>query len=73
MNESEALIAEVEEHCRRAGVAETTFGRRAVNDGKFVRRVRGGGGVTTRTATRVRAYMSEHASGPPETGETHGG
>ena len=71
MNESEALIAEVEEYCRRAGMAETTFGRRAVNDGKFVRRVRGGGGVTTRTAARVRAYISERASAPPETGATH--
>ena len=72
MNESESLIAEVEEFCRRTGVAETTFGRRAVNDGKFVRRVRGGGGITARTAARVRTFISEHASDlAAENGEAH--
>ena len=61
MDDSGALLSEIEEYCRRAGVAETTFGRRAVNDGKFVRRVRSGGRVTARTAERARAYMAEHA------------
>ena len=30
------LLDSISEFCRRAGMAESTFGRRAVNDGKFV-------------------------------------
>jgi len=40
-------------------MAESTFGRRAVNDGKFVSRLKGGGRVTTATVTRVRAFIQE--------------
>ncbi len=57
MDDARALIAEIEDYCRQGGLAETTFGRQAVNDGKFVRRVRGGGRVTSRTIARVRAFM----------------
>ncbi len=53
-----SLLAEIEEYCRNAGIAETTFGRRAVNDGKFVGRIRDGKRVTTATVDRVRAYIS---------------
>ncbi len=49
MDETEAIVAEIEDYCRRGGLAESTFGRRAVNDGKFVSRLRSGGGVTTKT------------------------
>ena len=40
-------------------MAETTFGRHAVNDGKFVSRLRGGGKVTPETAARVRSFMQK--------------
>jgi SAM-dependent methyltransferase len=40
-------------------MAESTFGRRSVNDGKFVSRLRFGGGVTTTTVERVRSFISE--------------
>ena len=40
-------------------MAETTFGRHAVNDGKFVSRLRGGGKVTPVTAARVRSFMEK--------------
>jgi len=39
-------------------MAESTFGRRAVNDGKFVARLRFGGRVTTHTAERVRLFIA---------------
>ncbi len=42
-------------------MAESTFGRLAVNDGKFVNRLRYGGRITTDTLGRVRDYMSTHA------------
>src|SRR5437867_13123618 len=41
-------------------MAESTFGRRAVNDGKLVGRLRIGGRVTMETVERVRTFMSEH-------------
>src|SRR5436190_7929475 len=43
-------------------MAESTFGRRAVNDGKLVGRLRIGGRVTMETVERVRTFMSEHQS-----------
>ncbi len=52
------LISEIEEYCRHAGVAESTFGRRVVNDGKFVGRLREGKGITTTTVAKVRNYMA---------------
>src|SRR5215472_18216182 len=39
-------------------MAESTFGRLAVNDGKLVSRLRLGGRVTTDTADRVHAFIT---------------
>ena len=38
-------------------MAESTFGRLAVNDGKLVSRLRLGGRVTTDTVDRVHAFI----------------
>jgi hypothetical protein len=59
--ESQVLLQEITGYCRKSGVAESTFGRLAVNDGKFVNRLRDGGRITTLTLERVRAYIAEHA------------
>lgn len=64
MQDVRRLIGEIEAYCRQHGLAESTFGRIAVNDGKFVSRLRAGRGVTARTIARVRAFM-----GHPETAE----
>jgi SAM-dependent methyltransferase len=56
--EAEALLQEISAFCRRFHMAESTFGRRSVNDGKFVGRLKYGGRVTTATVERVRAFMS---------------
>jgi len=45
-------------------MAESTFGRRVVNDGKFVPRLRFGGRVTTQTVERVRAFMARRGHEP---------
>jgi hypothetical protein len=58
--EASELLREVGAYCREAGLAETTFGRLAVNDGKLVARLRNGGRITGRTLERVSAYISEH-------------
>ena len=59
---AEQLLSEIADYCRRVGMAESTFGRRAVNDGKLVSRLRIGGRVTMETVGRVRNFMSEHPS-----------
>jgi SAM-dependent methyltransferase len=58
---SEELLFEISDFCQRFGIAESTFGRRAVNDGKFVGRLKYGGRVTTTTVERVRSFMDEAA------------
>jgi hypothetical protein len=58
---AELLINEIAEYCRREGMAESTFGRHAVNDGKLVGRLRTGARVTTDTVERVRSFISGNA------------
>jgi hypothetical protein len=54
---SESLLKEISDFCRDVGMAESTFGRLAVNDGKLVSRLRIGGRVTTDTVQRVRDFI----------------
>ncbi|MDH3389801.1 MAG: hypothetical protein OEN02_18085, partial [Gammaproteobacteria bacterium] len=54
---AESLLKEIEVYCRSAGVAESTFGRQAVNDGKLCARLRAGKDVTLETAQRIRDFV----------------
>ena len=65
VNEHRGLIDDIEDFCRRHGMAETTFGKQVVNDGKFVGRLREGRRVTTVTVSRVRRYLVEHGADSP--------
>jgi len=56
--QAEALLRDITDYCRRTGVAESTFGRLVVNDGKFVNRLRDGGKITTTTYERVRSFIA---------------
>jgi len=60
--EAERLLREITDYCRKTGVAESTFGRLAVNDGKFVNRLRDGGRITTNTFDRVRSFIASGAA-----------
>jgi hypothetical protein len=60
---SESLLKEISEYCRDVGMAESTFGRLAVNDGKLVSRLRFGGRVTTETVQRVRDFIGRAPEG----------
>src|SRR5215471_12650338 len=57
--DAETLLREISEYCRRADLAESTFGRLAINDGKLVRRLRDGGRITTDTFDRIQAFMAK--------------
>jgi hypothetical protein len=56
------LLAEIETFLATRDIAETTFGLRAVNDGKLVGRLRDGANMTLATVERVRAYMRAEAA-----------
>jgi hypothetical protein len=62
MNAQE-LLQEISDYCRHSGLAESTFGRRAVNDGKLTTRLRNGGRITTDTLDRIRAFISSNNAG----------
>ena len=59
MNAQE-LLQEISDYCRQTGLAESTFGRRAVNDGKLASRLRHGGRITTETLDRIRSFMASN-------------
>src|ERR1051325_1147515 len=56
---AQQLLQEISDYCRQTGLAESTFGRRAVNDGKLTARLRNGGRITTDTLDRIRSFMAE--------------
>ena len=62
---NEQILQEISDFCRQRGLAESTFGRRAVNDGKLASRLRNGGRITTDTLERIRAFMANNADGEP--------
>jgi hypothetical protein len=68
MGEQKTLVADIERYCREHEIAETTFGRLSVNDGKFVGRLRAGRGVTTRTLERVHEFLANGRAAPPRRG-----
>ena len=57
---AQQLLAEISDYCRLTGLAESTFGRRAVNDGKLAARLRNGGRITTDTLDRIHGFMATH-------------
>ena len=62
---NEVILQEISDFCRQRGLAESTFGRRAVNDGKLASRLRNGGRITTDTLDRIRAFMSRSDDAAP--------
>jgi hypothetical protein len=55
---AQQLLQEISDYCRQTGLAESTFGRRAVNDGKLTARLRNGGRITTDTLDRIHGFMA---------------
>ena len=52
------LLTAVIEFCQEYKMAESTFGRKAVNDGKFVSRLRAGARVTPETFEKVKKFIN---------------
>src|ERR1700710_1399214 len=60
---NEEILRQISEFCRQADMAESTFGRRAVNDGKLVHRLREGKRITIDTLDRIQAYIAASSPG----------
>ena len=67
---NDQILSLIAEYCRQADMAESTFGRRAVNDGKLVHRLREGKRITIDTLDRIQAYIAASMPGgvPPPRG-----
>jgi len=67
------LLEEIEAFCRRSGIAESTFGRQAVNDGKLCVRLRNGKDVTLETAAKIRLFIEGQSQprAPTQNGADH--
>lgn len=65
MTETHALLNEIEAFVARTKMAESTFGRLAVNDGKLVARLRAGGSITLNTAADIRRFIAKEPASEP--------
>src|ERR1700733_16135747 len=59
------ILAQISEFCRQADMAESTFGRHAVNDGKLVTRLREGKRITIDTLDRIQAFIAKSMGAVP--------
>lgn len=62
------LLAEIDAYLERTGMAESTFGKNAINDGRFVGDLRSGERrreLKTGTIERVRTYIRDNPKPPP--------
>lgn len=62
MIEIETLLKQIEAYCVRHGIEETTFGLRAVNDGKFVQRLRDGSSIQLKTYKKVAEFLKRKSA-----------
>lgn len=66
-----ALLERIERFCAAQGIAESTFGLRAANDGKLMSRLRAGR-VTLRTVSRIDAFIAAAPEADSAGGEGRG-
>src|SRR5256885_5127307 len=60
---NDQILSQISDFCRQSDMAESTFGRRAVNDGKLVHRLREGKRITIDTLDRIQAYIAASMPG----------
>ena len=56
---NDQILELISDYCRQAGMAESTFGRRAINDGKLVNRLREGKRITIDTLDRIQGFIAQ--------------
>lgn len=60
--EIETLLTEVDGYLAKTGMAPSTFGRKTVNDGKCIDRLRSGGRAWPETIDAIRQFMASNPS-----------
>src|SRR4051794_27447278 len=63
---NEDILSQIAEFCRHADMAESTFGRRAVNDGKLVHPLREAKRNTVDSLNRIEGFMPASMPGGME-------
>ena len=63
IDKPEEIVGIIRKFCKKHGVAESTFGRPSVNDGKLVSRIASGSRIEPGTARRVADYMDRAERG----------
>jgi hypothetical protein len=58
MTANQQLLIEIEAFLATSGMTANAFSHRVANDGKFLARIRNGGGVTLDKASAIRAFMA---------------
>ena len=58
--DNQSIISEVEAFLAKTRMKETTFGKKAVNDGKAVRRLRSGKRMWPETIDKLREFMASN-------------
>lgn len=56
----ETLLAEVDRYLEMTGLSPATLGKKAVNDGKCIDRLRGGKRAWPETVARIRQFMKDN-------------
>jgi len=64
MSTHDDFLAEIDDFLAKHRLSDADFGRRIMNDHKFVPRLRGGASTTLRTADKVRKFMEAYHPGP---------
>ncbi|TCL70614.1 hypothetical protein EV286_107491 [Rhizobium sp. BK251] len=54
---NQSIIDSIEKHCLATGMASSTFGRKAVNDGKLIARLKDGKPISIDTYNRIMAFI----------------
>lgn len=52
------LLSEIQAFCARSGMAETTFGQKAVHQWRLVDHLKSGKTITLSTAERIREFIA---------------
>jgi hypothetical protein len=65
MDAQTELLTEIETFLSERKIADTTFGRLAVNDGKFVSRLRGRRNMTLGTISKAKAFIASSRAAQP--------
>jgi hypothetical protein len=59
------LADKIEGHCRERGISPSTFGRKVVNDGKLIGRLRAGKSIRLDTLQRIEEALVAPSSDRP--------